>query len=83
MVFGLLQQYIVADVGLDFKYFGQGLLYSWVKMDEIGLSDDLVYIDEIGEYEYICVEEEMVWLEDFVCVLYIGFINLIEWYFFL
>ncbi|MGB3621560.1 MAG: hypothetical protein WBA20_09465 [Ketobacter sp.] len=81
MASGPLQQHIAADAGPDFKHLGQGPLYSWAKMDEIGSPDDLVYTDETGEYEYTRVEEEMVRLEDFARALYIGPTNLTEWYF--
>ena len=74
-------QHIAADAGPDRAHLGQGPLYSWADMDEIGSEDDPAYTDEKGRYEYTNLTEEMVRMEDFVRALYIGETNLTEWYF--
>ncbi|MGB3620950.1 MAG: hypothetical protein WBA20_06350 [Ketobacter sp.] len=80
-VSGPKQQHIAADAGPDRRHLGQGPLYGWADMDEIGSPDDPVYTDEQGKYEYTNLTEEMVRMEDFTRALYIGETNLTEWYF--
>ncbi|AUM14649.1 hypothetical protein [Ketobacter alkanivorans] len=80
-VSGPKQQHIAADAGPDQRHLGEGPLYSWADMDEIGSSDDPSYTDESGDYEYTNLTEEMVRMEDFTRALYIGETNLTEWYF--
>ncbi|RLT97915.1 hypothetical protein [Ketobacter sp.] len=80
-VSGPKQQHIAADAGPDRRSLGQGPLYSWADMDEIGSEADASYTDQEGRYEYTRLSEEMVRMEDFVRALYIGETNLTEWYF--
>ncbi|MEE2732691.1 MAG: hypothetical protein VYA55_17870 [Pseudomonadota bacterium] len=80
-VSGPKQQHIAADAGPDRRSLGQGPLYSWADMDEIGSEVDASYTDQEGRYEYTSLTEEMVRMEDFVRALYIGETNLTEWYF--
>lgn len=80
-VSGPKQQHIAADAGPDRRSLGQGPLYSWADMDEIGTPLDPLYTDQSSEVEYTSLTEEMVRMEDFVRALYKGETNLTEWYF--
>lgn len=80
-VSGPKQQHIAADAGPNRRSLGQGPLYSWADMDEIGTPSDPTYGDQTGMVEYTNLTEEMVRMEDFVRALYIGETNLTEWYF--
>lgn len=75
------QQFIAADAGPDRQHLGEGPLYSWTSMDEIGTSDDPLYTDVTGRQVYTEVREEMVRMEDFSRALFVGPTNLTEWYF--
>lgn len=75
------QQFIAADAGPDRQHLGQGPLYGWANMDEIGDASDPDYTDTSGTFKYTDTVEEMVRMADFSRALYVGETNLTEWYF--
>ncbi len=78
---GKKTQHIAANAGPDRQHLGQGPLYSWASMDEIGSLADPDYTSVDGKMMYTSVMEEVSRVEDFSRALYIGPTNLTEWYF--
>lgn len=75
------QQFIAADAGPDRRHLGEGPLYHWANMDEIGDESDPDYTDVTGAFKYTDIGDEVVRMEDFTRALHAGETNLTEWYF--
>jgi hypothetical protein len=78
---GPKQQYIAADAGPSRSKLGQGPLYGWASMEEIGDVEDPDYTDVSGRFRFTGLDDEVVRMEDFSRALHIGETNLTEWYF--
>lgn len=73
--------YIANDAGPDALHLRRGPLYRWVNFDEVGDAADPLFQDKEGKVTYTTTENEVSDIHDVARVIFIGPLNLTEWYF--